>query len=291
LKLREFDVKTGLEQLVRRIADERGDAEPASVVRLSGELPVFVRSEPIEWQRCLRTIERWVRACPERVELHIDKRSEETGKECLHLTIRSKSLEMRGDVRTMVFRVLENGSGTSCCGAEKRGGDMGLFIGETSKSVQDCDPERGELIDDGRVYPDNDRKLQVLLAEDNPPNRFVAQTYLEKNGYGVLCAENGEEVLELLQIKDIDIVLMDIQMPVMDGLEATRRIRKGLPGVDQTIPIVALTAYAMKGDRERFLRNGMDEYMSKPVDFLQLFHVIDRLVRNRERAGFQEENH
>jgi CheY-like chemotaxis protein len=128
--------------------------------------------------------------------------------------------------------------------------------------------------------------IRVLLAEDNSTNRFVAKTFLEKKGYTVHCANNGTEALELFGKREFDIILMDIMMPVMDGMEATRRIRSGRAGRNMSIPIIALTACAMKGDRERFLRHGMDEYMSKPVDFRSLFDVIERLAfRCRGNGG------
>jgi CheY-like chemotaxis protein len=128
--------------------------------------------------------------------------------------------------------------------------------------------------------------IRVLLAEDNSTNRFVAKTFLEKKGYTVHCANNGTEALELFGKREFDIILMDIMMPVMDGMEATRRIRSGHAGRNASIPIIALTACAMKGDRERFLRHGMDEYMSKPVDFRSLFDVIERLAfRCRGNGG------
>jgi CheY-like chemotaxis protein len=124
----------------------------------------------------------------------------------------------------------------------------------------------------------SDEPIRVLVAEDNPPNRFVAKTFLMKHGFHVLCAENGVEALEILQREEVDIILMDIQMPGMDGVEAIRMIRAGRSGADPNIPIIALTAYAMKGDRERFLEIGADEYASKPVDFKSLFRTIEAMA-------------
>jgi CheY-like chemotaxis protein len=291
LKEKKFDLKSGLEQLVRRIADERGNADLSSVVRLSGEVPSFVRSEPVDWQRCLREIEKLVRACPDRVDLHIAKRSERPGKESLHFTIRSKGLEQQGDIPTIVLQAPGYGSGRSCDVTGRNGGIMRPIFAETGEPARESDAVYGKRFTNAEMHNDMNSKPRVLLAEDNPPNRFVAQTYLEKNGYSVLCAENGDEVLELLEKKDVDIVLMDIQMPIMDGVEATRRIRQGIQGIDQTIPIIALTAYAMRGDRERFLNDGMDEYMSKPVNFSKLFEMIDRLVKERGRSTCQEGKH
>jgi PAS domain S-box-containing protein len=127
----------------------------------------------------------------------------------------------------------------------------------------------------GQLHP----VLKILLAEDNPVNVAFLKRYLTSSGYQVNCAPNGLEAVQALTRDQYDLVLMDIQMPELDGVEATRRIRSGtLPRVDPHIPIIALTAYAMKGDRERFLEAGMNGYVSKPVDFKELTRVIGELA-------------
>ena len=107
--------------------------------------------------------------------------------------------------------------------------------------------------------------LHVLLAEDNRVNQVVAIRTLEKLGHSVLVANNGLEALSLLDQQAFDLVLMDIQMPEMDGLTATKTIREGERQSGSRIPIIAMTAHAMKGDRERCLEGGMDGYVSKPI--------------------------
>src|SRR4051794_24434907 len=109
------------------------------------------------------------------------------------------------------------------------------------------------------------RPLQILLVEDNPVNQKVAARLLEKHGHTVVVAWDGKEALRTLAVRDFDLVLMDVQMPEMDGLEATAAIRAGEQGTDRHLPIVALTAHAMKGDREKCLQAGMDGYVPKPV--------------------------
>jgi len=107
---------------------------------------------------------------------------------------------------------------------------------------------------------------RVLLADDDDVTRFAVCKLLEKDGYTVLTARNGEEVLSLLDAEEVDVILMDVQMPVLNGVEATRRIRAaGHLGAKSRTPVIALTAYAMPGDREQFLQAGMDAYLSKPV--------------------------
>ena len=118
--------------------------------------------------------------------------------------------------------------------------------------------------------------LHILLAEDNAVNRQLVVRTLEKRGHEVATAENGREALETLSKQGFDLVLMDVQMPVMDGLEATSAIREREKGTGEHIPIVALTASAMKGDRERCLSAGMDGYVSKPVQAGELYRAVER---------------
>jgi CheY-like chemotaxis protein/anti-sigma regulatory factor (Ser/Thr protein kinase) len=118
--------------------------------------------------------------------------------------------------------------------------------------------------------------LTILIAEDNSVNRLFLRRALVTAGHRVVEAENGRHALEKLKDTHFDLVLMDIQMPEMDGVEATRRIRSGKHG-RADIPIIALTAYAMKGDREKFLENGMDGYVTKPVDFGELARTIAKV--------------
>src|SRR5262249_45742929 len=105
--------------------------------------------------------------------------------------------------------------------------------------------------------------LQVLLAEDNPVNQKVALRLLERLGFRADVAGDGLEALNLLENRNYDLVLMDLQMPEMDGLEASRQIRQRLPASRQP-KIIALTANALKGDREMCMAAGMDDYVSKP---------------------------
>ncbi|MFW5734470.1 MAG: response regulator, partial [Oceanidesulfovibrio sp.] len=119
--------------------------------------------------------------------------------------------------------------------------------------------------------------MRLLVVEDEPINRMTLSKLMEHEGYTVLVAAGGKEALELLARERVDLVLMDIQMPVLDGLEVTRRIRRGdVPGLDPRIPIVALTAYAMAGDRKSFLQADMDDYLAKPVDVNDLRILLKR---------------
>ncbi len=108
-------------------------------------------------------------------------------------------------------------------------------------------------------------RLRILLAEDNIVNQKLARRILEKRGHAVLVAQDGREALTILQREEVDLVLMDVQMPDMDGFQATEAIREREKISLRHLPIVALTAHALKGDRERCLAHGMDSYLSKPI--------------------------
>ena len=127
--------------------------------------------------------------------------------------------------------------------------------------------------------------LHVLLAEDNPVNQRVAQRLLEKNGHAVVVANNGREALARYEAAQFDIVLMDVQMPEMDGFAATAAIRQLQETNGTRVPILALTAHAMTGDRERCLAAGMDGYVTKPIRPPILFAEIDRLTRKHPTAA------
>jgi len=128
-------------------------------------------------------------------------------------------------------------------------------------------------------------RLRVLLVEDNPLNQRVATRLLERMNYDVTVVNNGREGLEALEKEDFDIVLMDLQMPELDGFEATAAIREKERETGEHMPIVALTAHAMKGDRERCLEAGMDGYVTKPIDAGKLGEVIDGLATGAGRGG------
>jgi len=122
------------------------------------------------------------------------------------------------------------------------------------------------------------RPLRLLLAEDNPVNQKLARSWLGERGHKVVVVNNGREALEALDAERFDAVLMDVQMPEMGGFEATQAIREKEKQSGQRIPIVAMTAHALKGDRERCLEAGMDGYVSKPIEPEELIRVVEELA-------------
>ena len=122
------------------------------------------------------------------------------------------------------------------------------------------------------------RSLHILVAEDNPINQKLAVRLLQKQGHTSAVANNGREAVETWARQPFDAILMDMMMPEMDGLEATVTIREREKTTGSHIPIIAVTANAMVGDRDKCLAAGMDEYLSKPVDVVKLYEVLDKLI-------------
>ena len=128
------------------------------------------------------------------------------------------------------------------------------------------------------------KKIKILLAEDNKINQKLAIALLRKKGWDVIAVENGKEAVEAIvddryRLKvPFNLVLMDIQMPIMDGIEATREIRKC--EAIKELPIIALTAHALKGDRERFLNEGLTDYIPKPIKYKEFFAIIEKYIKN-----------
>jgi protein-histidine pros-kinase len=154
--------------------------------------------------------------------------------------------------------------------------------GDDEKVLDSFDVERS-LVEAARPAP---TPLRVLLAEDNSVNQALATKLLEKAGHTVVVANNGQEAVECFEADRFDVILMDVQMPVLGGLDATQAIRTReqrrsfvLAGGWKTTPIIALTANAMAGDREACLAAGMDDYLSKPIRSADLYAAIDRLTR------------
>jgi CheY-like chemotaxis protein len=128
---------------------------------------------------------------------------------------------------------------------------------------------------------EDEHRARVLLAEDNPVNQTLVVRVLEKRGYTVKVTSDGRGALEALENGQFDVVLMDVQMPGMDGFEATAAIRAKEMLAGGHIPIIALTAHALKGDKEQCIAAGMDSYLSKPIRAIELVSTIESLLENK----------
>ena len=131
----------------------------------------------------------------------------------------------------------------------------------------------------------------MLLAEDNAVNQVLAASLLKKHGHRVSIAADGLEALELIEREQFDLVLMDVHMPRLGGYDAARRIRAAEREAGGHLPIIALTAQAMKGDRERCLEAGMDGYVTKPLKIAELFTAMHEVLSTRaSRPAVQAED-
>jgi PAS domain S-box-containing protein len=147
----------------------------------------------------------------------------------------------------------------------------------SKKKKYQAEPWVTPKIDSPTISEPIHKGVRLLVAEDNPMNQKLAVTLLERAGFSVEAVENGKLAVEAIEQTDYDLVLMDVQMPEMDGFEATRAIRR-MQGEKRHTPIIAMTAHVMKGDQERCLAEGMDDYVSKPIEPQAMFKVIGKWI-------------
>ena len=149
-------------------------------------------------------------------------------------------------------------------------------VGTPDQFAQDVRPHAAGQ---ARVGPPRS-SLQILLAEDNVVNRKLVAELLKMEGHNIVVVGNGREAVVAVEERVFDLVLMDVQMPVMDGFEATAAIRQAEKDTGRHTPIVAMTAHAMKGDQEKCITAGMDDYLSKPINFASLLAMLEMWTRN-----------
>ncbi|TIH15784.1 PAS domain-containing sensor histidine kinase [Marinifilum sp. JC120] len=147
-------------------------------------------------------------------------------------------------------------------------------------AIPDYAPEQRERLQTKPQATPSFADYRILIAEDEKVNRLYTKQYLEQQGFTVEAVTDGQQVLDKLFYEDFNLVLMDVQMPLMNGIEATQAIRRGEAGAhNKRIPIIAITAYAMQGDRNRFIEGGMNDYVAKPVVKEDLYKVIMKALQ------------
>jgi CheY-like chemotaxis protein/HPt (histidine-containing phosphotransfer) domain-containing protein len=172
------------------------------------------------------------------------------------------------------------GSGITVESAPGRGSTF-RFI--ASFGQQPYPPRAGYGVPQVLLSPN--RPLRVLVAEDNDLNQQVVQHFLARNGHTVQIAKNGREALAALEYDCFDLLLLDLHMPEMDGFRVIEVVRRREQDTNTHLPVIALTARSMKGDRERCLQAGMDEYVAKPVRRAELFAAIERVLPGQSTAA------
>ncbi|HWQ45767.1 MAG TPA: response regulator, partial [Longilinea sp.] len=157
-------------------------------------------------------------------------------------------------------------------------------------SVMGCKEDEKPVLVTRHILSEQRRQgMTILLAEDNPVNQRLAVILLQKAGYSVDAVTNGLQAVEQVKKKTYQAVLMDVQMPELDGFEATQRIREWEKGTGGHIPIIAMTAYALKGDQERCLEAGMDDYTMKPLNMQAFLKTIDTWTQSKKATAQNEE--
>jgi signal transduction histidine kinase/CheY-like chemotaxis protein/HPt (histidine-containing phosphotransfer) domain-containing protein len=172
---------------------------------------------------------------------------------------------------------------------ELMGGEIGVVSPSRGVNADGCGPgsefwffvplqlcEKGQVSGSESVASDKTFDGRILLVEDNPTNQLVAAGLLRKLGLEVVCADHGQAALHILSQESFGLIFMDVQMPDMDGFEVTRRIRSRSAGTGLRIPIIAMTAHAMSSDRDACLAAGMDDYLTKPIQFERLAEMVGK---------------
>ena len=250
------------------------------------------------------------------VVLRIEKDSQSEQEVCLHFSVTDSGIGIPQDKQQLIFEAFAQADNSTT----RKYGGTGLGLSISSRLVQmmggkiwvesaldggsvfhftarfglqrqrqgKANWEESRSRSDSRSIAQPARKglreLQVLVVEDNSINQVLVERLVRKRGYGVFIANNGREALAALQDRKFDLILMDIQMPEMSGIEVTEVIRRREKGTGEHIPIIATTASALNEGRERSLAAGMDAYLSKPIEREALFNAIDELTVNSEET-------
>jgi len=317
-----FDLHDMLQEAVRSMQVRTQGRDLRLVCHLGPSTPRFVMGDPYRLRQVVVNLVGNAIKFTEQGEVKLSTRGEDDGSQqvTFHAEVADTGIGIPPEKHPLVFRSFEQaddsasrrysgtGLGLAICqrmvhlmggqiGFESKPGkgsvfhftvqlgkprdeDLGLSLREESRAAAAAsDPE------DSRAAAPA-QQLRILLAEDSFVNQKLALGLLKKHGHEVVVANNGREAVELARAGDFDLILMDVQMPELDGLDATRAIRDGEQQTGGHIPIIALTAHAMKGDRERCLDVGMDGYVSKPVRARDLYFAIeDTMADYGRRAG------
>nr|WP_321259776.1 response regulator [uncultured Pseudodesulfovibrio sp.] len=309
LKPVDFDFRSALETSVRSFGPQADVNNIAFRYSVSKDVPTVLNGDSdrlgqILWNllgNALKFTERGL------VELTVSVTRQEAGRVCLLFKVRDTGAGISEDKLESIFdsftqadsslRKKHQGTGLGLTISRQLVNMMGGEIGVESEQGFGSTfhftawfgvAEEQEMEEVRTPSTPKTLHLNILLAEDNPLNRKYLTHFLSMFGHTITTAENGIEALSVLETQGraVDLVLMDVQMPEMSGIEATQAIRESDGKLyDRSIPIIALTAYAMKGDKERMLDSGMNDYVSKPVDMHELSDAIVRSMGTRHPQG------
>jgi CheY-like chemotaxis protein len=299
-----FDLRQRIQDTVRLVAVSARQKGLNVRCDIGPDVPEFVAGDPIRLGQILTNLLGNAIKFTEHgeVSLEVSVLLSQPGEVALAFAVRDTGIGIPLDKQQRIFEAFSQADGSMT----RRFGGTGLGLTISARLVAmmggtlrvESSPGQGScfrftasmqigLADDQEVSPEAItpsitaahplHALRVLLAEDNIVNQKLAVRLLEKHGHRVTVASNGQEAIEALARDQFDAILMDVQMPVMNGLEATAAIRRGEHGANRHIPIIAMTAHAMKGDREQCLACGMDAYIAKPIRLQELLEKLQNL--------------
>jgi signal transduction histidine kinase/CheY-like chemotaxis protein len=299
-----FDLDRFLDDCEKMMHSLISERNITLVINRSAEVPKYIYVDEVRLRQVLLNLIGNSVKFTDRgggILLTIDAKQFQKGKIELHFSVSDSGRGIEKNKCDLIFEAFSQADNTI---ARKHGGTgLGLTISKTIvemmgghlsvKSKENVGStfqfyimaEEGSLAqviqseDHNLISQMNSKKSHILLAEDNPVNQKITAKLLQNRGFTVKIVENGALALEALSISSFDLVLMDVQMPVMDGIEAIKQIRK-CDKAWSNIPIIALTAHAVSGDKENLLAIGANSYVSKPIDKIEFFREIAHLTQN-----------
>ena len=318
----DFSLRNGIKEMVK-IPDMRARQKGLELsIDIPSDVPDALLGDPSRLRQVLSNLVDNAIKFTERggVVLKIEKDSQSEQAVCLHFSVTDSGIGIPLDKQQLIFeafaqadtsttrkyggtglglsisaRLVRLMSGKIWVESEANRGSVFHFTARFGLQGQHANKEHlqgggsdSDLPGSRRAVREGRRPLRILLVEDNAINQILAQRMIRKRGDKLVVTNNGREALAALESEKFDLILMDIQMPEMSGLEVTAEIRRKEKDTGEHIPIVATTASAMKEDRERCVEAGMDAYISKPIEREILFETIDRLTGHAQKAGHGE---
>jgi PAS domain S-box-containing protein len=312
LDLTDFSLRYGINEMVK-VLDVRAKQKGLELsIDISPEVPDGLLGDPSRLRQILSNLVDNAIKFTERggVVLKIEKDSQSEQEVCLHFSVSDTGIGIPHEKQQLIFEAFAQADNSTT----RKYGGTGLGLSISSRLVQLMsgkiwveseanhgstfhftarfglqkqlanrvslrgDGSHSPALVAGRPLREGRQELQILLVEDNTINQILAQRLVRKKGHSIVVANNGREALAVLETGRFDLILMDIQMPEMSGLEVTAAIRLKESTTGGHIPIIATTASVMREDRERCFEAGMDAYISKPIEREVLFETIDRLT-------------
>lgn len=297
-----FSLRKEVELVIKTLRLRAAEKGLALIYNLPSQVPDFVIGDPLRFRQILINLVYNAIKFTHRgkIAVRADVKEQTTESALLEFSVSDTGIGIRPEDQERIFNPFTQADASTT----RKYGGTGLGLTISRKLVElmngqlrvESMPDQGstfyfslnleiprstdmESREAGKPPPPSLRKreLQILLAEDTPTNQKVAKYLLNRRGHNVEIAQNGQEALDMIAQHDYDVILMDIQMPVMDGLQATMAIREMADPAKARVPIIAMTAHAMKEDAERCIAAGMDAYISKPLQFEEFIELVELL--------------